>query len=253
MVLQFKARSARFRCADFAFADVVSWTDRFRHPSDGDDGDCVARSPDEPFYVVRVTCENRGLLATSQRHHNGIDNVRRSGHGRQPPCLVRFALAKGNDHAPSQEAPELELLLGSADLSDHGRRNQWKNARLQADLVLSPGPPLVSIGCHESLGRGQLHALGRPGPPLVSIGCHENGGVIDDGSRAGRRTVRDARDCARTVRRASPISSAVNGPCCLSHQAAAKPARLLSASRAALVIHSETLTPSRAAAARTFL
>jgi hypothetical protein len=92
-----------------------------------------------------------------------------------------------------------------------------------------------------------------PGPPLVSIGCNENGSVIDDGAHAGRRTVRDVRNCARTLRRASSISSPVNGPCCFSHKAtAAKPARLRSASRAALVIHAETLTRSRAAAARMF-
>jgi hypothetical protein len=202
----------------------------FSLTSDSHDCDFAPRSPDEPLYVVRVTCENRGFLAKSQRHHNGIDNVRRSGHGKQPPCLVRFALAKGNDHAPSQEAPELDLLWGPADLGGNGRRNQWNNAQFQADLVFSPSPPLVSIGRNQ------------------------HGGVIDDGAHAGRRTVRDVRNCARTVRRASSISSAVNDPCCFSHKAtSAKPARLRSASRAALVIHAETLTPSRAAAARTFL
>jgi hypothetical protein len=169
-------------------------------------------------------------LAKSDRHHNGVNNVRRSRHSKQPPCLVRFALAKRNDHAPSQEAPELDLLWGPADLGDNRRRNEWNNAQVQADLVFSPRPPLVSIGSHE------------------------NGGVINDGAHAGRRTVRDVRNCTRTLRPASSISSAVNGPCCFSHEAtAAKPARLRSASRAALVIHAETLTPSRAAAARMFL
>jgi hypothetical protein len=169
-------------------------------------------------------------LAKSHRHYNGIDNVRGSGHSKQPPCLVRFVLAKRNDHAPGQEAPELDLLWGPADLGDNGRRNQWSNAQFQADLVFSPSPPLVSIGCHE------------------------NGSIIDDGAHAGRRTLRGVRNCARTLRRASSISSAVNCPCCFSHKAtAAKPARLRSASRAALVIHAETLTPSRAAARRTFV
>ena len=201
-----------------------------RFSSDSHDCDFAPRSPDEPFYVVRITCQNRGLLAKSHRHYNGVNNVRSSGHSKQPPCLVRFALAKRNDHAPSQETPELDLLWGTADLGDNGRRNQWNNAQFQADLVFSPSPPLVSIGCNE------------------------NGGVIDDGAHAWRRTVRDVRNCARTVWRAFSISSAVNGPCCFSHKAtAAKPARLRSASRAALVIHAETLTPSRAAAARTFL
>jgi len=115
---------------------------------------------------------------------------------------VRLALAKRNDRAPSQEAPELGLLRGPADLGDHGRRNQWNNAKFQTDLVFSPRPSLVSIGGHE------------------------NGGVVDDGAHAGRRTLRDVRSCARTLRRASFISSAVKRPCCSSHIAtAAKPAR----------------------------
>jgi len=118
----------------------------FRFTSDSHDCDFAPRSPDEPSYVIRVTCENRGFLAKSHRHHNGIDNVRRSSHGKQPPCLVRFALAKRNDHAPSQEAPELDLLWGPADLGDNRRRNQWNNAQFQADLVFSPSPPLVSVG-----------------------------------------------------------------------------------------------------------
>jgi len=201
----------------------------FRFTSDSHDCDFAPGSPDEPFYVVRVTCQNRGFLTKSHRYHNGVNNVRGSGHTKQPPCLVRFVLAKRNDHAPSQESPELDLLWRPADLGDNGRWNQWNNAKFQAGLVFSPGPPLVSIGCNE------------------------NGGVIDDGAHAGRRTVRGVRNCARTLRRASSISSAVNGPCCFSHKATAtRPARLRSASRAALVIHAETLTPSRAAAARTF-
>lgn len=92
-----------------------------------------------------------------------------------------------------------------------------------------------------------------PGSPLVSIGGHENGGVVDDGAHARRRTVGDVRSCARTLPRASFISSVVKRPCCFSHRAtAAKPARRRSASRAAAVIQAETLSPSRAAAARMF-
>jgi len=143
--------------------------------------------------------------------------------------MVRFALAKRNDHAPSQETSELDLLWRPADLGDNRRGNQWNNAQFQAGLVFSPSSALVSIGCNKDRG------------------------VIDDGAHAGRRTARDARNCARTLRRASSISSPVNGPCCFSHEAtAAKPARLRNASRAAPVIHAETLTPSRAAAARMF-
>jgi hypothetical protein len=92
-----------------------------------------------------------------------------------------------------------------------------------------------------------------PRPPFVSIGGHENGGVIDDGTHAGRRIVRDVRSCACTFRRACFISSVVRRPCCFSHRAmAAKPALRCSASRAAIVIQAETLTPSRAAATRMF-
>ena len=154
-----------FGCVDFTLAAVGV----FRFTSDCHDCDFAPRRPGEPFYVVRVTCENRGLLARSHRYHNGVNIVRRSGHSKQPPCLVRFALAKRNDHAPSQETPELDLLWGPADLGDNGRWNQWTNAKFQAALVFSPSPPLVSIGCNE------------------------NGGVIDDGAHAERRTVRDIR------------------------------------------------------------
>src|SRR5262249_57903188 len=108
----------------------------------------------------------------------------------------------------------------------HGRGTQWNTAKFQTGLVF------------------------RPRPPLVSVGGHEDGGVVNDSAHAERRTVRGVRSCARTLRRASFISSAVRRPCCLSHWAiAAKPARLCRASRAAMVIHAETLTPSRAAAA----
>src|ERR1017187_7787380 len=83
---------------------------RFRHTSEGDDCDFGARSPEEPFYVVWVTCENHGFLAKSDRHHNGVNNIRRCRYAKQPPCFVCLALAKRNDHAPSQEASELSLL-----------------------------------------------------------------------------------------------------------------------------------------------
>jgi hypothetical protein len=198
-------------------------------PSHSHDCD-FAGSLNEPFHVIWVTGENRGFLVKSDGHHNGVNNVRRSGYSKQTPCLVRFALANRNDHAPSQKAPELRLLWGAADLGDNRRRNQWNNAKFQAGLVFSPSSPLASIGGHE------------------------NGGGVDDGAHAGRRTGRDVRNSPRTFRRASSISSGVNAPCCLSHKAtAAKPARVRSAWRAALVIHAETLTPSRAAAARMFL
>jgi hypothetical protein len=48
------SETLRYRCADFAFADDVSWTDRLRYTSDSGDSEFAAASPDEPFYVVRV-------------------------------------------------------------------------------------------------------------------------------------------------------------------------------------------------------
>ena len=145
--------------------------------SDSDHSDFATRSPDEPFHVVWVACENHGFLTKSYRHHNGVNDIRRSGHAKQPSRFVRLALAKRNDHATSQEAPELGLLWGPADLGDHRRRNKRNNAKFQTGLVFSPCPPLVSI-------RG-----------------HENGGVVNNGAHAGRRTVR-VRIWARTLRRA---------------------------------------------------
>ena len=48
-----------------------------RYTSDSDDNDFAARSPDEPFYVVWVACENRSFLPKGCRHHNGVDDIRR--------------------------------------------------------------------------------------------------------------------------------------------------------------------------------
>ena len=73
-------RSASFRCADFAFADDVFWSGRLRYTSDSDDSDFAARSPDEPFHVARVTCENRSFLPKGCRHHNGVNDIRRFGY-----------------------------------------------------------------------------------------------------------------------------------------------------------------------------
>ena len=50
------------------------------YTSDSDDSDFAAGSPDEPFYVVRVACENRGFLPKGCRHHNGVNDIRRFGH-----------------------------------------------------------------------------------------------------------------------------------------------------------------------------
>lgn len=194
-----------------------------------DDRDLAARSPDKPFYVVRVTRENHRFLANRYGHHNGVNDIRGSGLPEQPSCFVRLAFAERNDRAPGQEAPELGLLRRPADLGENRRRNRRNSAEFQTRLVLCP--------C----------------PPTVPIGRHENGCVVDNAAHAGRRTVRDVLSCAATVRRASSISSALKGPCCFSHSAtAAKPALRCNTWRAALVIQAETLTPSRTAATRIF-
>jgi predicted nuclease of predicted toxin-antitoxin system len=62
------------------FADGAFWTDRLRYTSDSDHSDCAARSPDEPFHVAWVACENRSLLPKGCRHHNGVNDIRRFGY-----------------------------------------------------------------------------------------------------------------------------------------------------------------------------
>ena len=195
--------------------------------SDSDHGDFAARSSDKPFYVVRVARENRRFPAKSSRHHYGIDDIGGSGLAEQASRIVGVVLARGNNGTATQEAPELGLLWRPANLGDYRRWNQRNNAKFQTGFVFGP--------C----------------PPFVSIGSHENGGVVDNGAHVGRRTVRDVWSCERTARRASSISSALKRPCCSSHwETAARPARRCYASRAATVIQADTLTPSRAAAAR---
>jgi hypothetical protein len=105
----------------------------------------------------------------SSRHHNGVNHIRRFGETQQPPGIVRIALPQGNNLAPGQEPPELSLLWGAADLGDHRRGNQGKDAKFQTGLVFSPYSPLAYIGGHQ------------------------NGGVVDDGAHAGRRAVRGIR------------------------------------------------------------
>jgi hypothetical protein len=120
--------------------------------SDSDDSDFTARSSDKPFHIVRVACKDHGLLAEGCRNHDSINDIRSSGDAEQPPCVVRFALTKSNNHATGQEAPELRLLRGPAYLGDHRRRNQWNNAKFQTGFVFSPRPTLVPIGGHENRG-----------------------------------------------------------------------------------------------------
>ena len=58
----------------------LSWTDRLRYTSDGDDSNFAARSSNEPFYVVQVACQNRSFLPKGCRYHNGVNDIRRFGH-----------------------------------------------------------------------------------------------------------------------------------------------------------------------------
>jgi len=53
------------------------WTDRLRYTSDSDDSNFAAGSPDEPFYVVWIACENRGFLPKGCCHHHGVNDIRR--------------------------------------------------------------------------------------------------------------------------------------------------------------------------------
>jgi hypothetical protein len=62
-------------------------------------------------------------MAQGCRHHNRIDDVRRSGYTQQPSCLVRIAFAESNDHASGQEASQLRLLRGPAHLGNYRRWN----------------------------------------------------------------------------------------------------------------------------------
>jgi hypothetical protein len=48
--------------------------------SDSDDSNFAAGSPDKPFYVVWVACENCSFLPEGCRHHNGVHDIRRFGH-----------------------------------------------------------------------------------------------------------------------------------------------------------------------------
>ena len=58
----------------------ISWTDRLRYTSDTDDRNFAARGPHEPFYVVRIACENGSFLPNGCSHNNGVNDIRRFGH-----------------------------------------------------------------------------------------------------------------------------------------------------------------------------
>src|SRR5205807_833924 len=47
-------------------------TDRLRYSSDSDYSELAARSPNEPFHVAWVACENRSFLPKGCRHHGGV-------------------------------------------------------------------------------------------------------------------------------------------------------------------------------------
>jgi hypothetical protein len=137
-------------CANGVRASNSPIAYRVRYISDSHDSDFAARSPDEPFYVVRVACENRSLVPEGCCHHNGVNHIRRLSQAQQPPCFVRIGLTKRDHHAPSQETPKLRLLWGPADLNDHRRGNQRNYARFQTDFVFGPRSPLASVRGHQN-------------------------------------------------------------------------------------------------------
>lgn len=52
---------------------------RRRCALDSHDSHFAAGSPDKPFNVVRVACENRSLLPKGCRRHYGVNDIRRPG------------------------------------------------------------------------------------------------------------------------------------------------------------------------------
>ncbi len=170
-----------------------------------------ARSP------VRTIALCRRAVVTTPASTTSAVLVKPSS--RPASCASRSP--KGTIRAPGQESPQLGLSWRAANLGDHQCGNKRNHAKFQTRLMF------------------------RPHPPIVSVRSYEDGGVVNDGTHAGRRPFGDARICACTLRRASVISSALRCPCCFSHRAtAAKPARRCRASRAALVIQADTLTLS---------
>ncbi len=195
------------------------------YTSDWCDNEIAARSRDEPSYLALIAGKNQRPLANGYRHHNGIDHIRSFTLAQQSSCFMRFGFAKRNDCATGQKTPKLRLLRRPADLSQYRSRDQRNYAKFQSRFVFCPDTPVIPVRCHE------------------------NGSIVENAAHAKRRTVRFG-SCARTLRRASSISSGVKGPCCFSQSdTAAKPARRCKATRAAWVIQAETLTLSRMAAA----
>lgn len=94
------------------------------------------------------------------------------------------------------------------------------------------------------------------GPHLAvgPVGRDERSGVVDH-AHAGRRRERlgTALSSPATLALAAASSASLKAPCSASHSAtAARPSRTNNSRRAAAVIQAETLTPSSAAAAKTF-
>ena len=58
----------------------IACTNRLLLASDSDDSHVAARGPHEPFYVVRIACENRSFPPKGCRHHNGVNDICRPGH-----------------------------------------------------------------------------------------------------------------------------------------------------------------------------
>jgi len=126
--------------------------------SNCDDGNFAAGGSHESLYIFEVAGEYRGFALDGGDHHRRVNDVRRFGPAEQPSGFVRFRLAERNNHAPRQEAPELGLLGGPADLGDHRRGNEGHYAEFQTDLMVGPRSPLVPIG-RDQYGRVVDHCV----------------------------------------------------------------------------------------------
>ncbi len=62
---------------------------------------------------------------------------------------MRIIFVERHNDTAREEAAELGLLWGTADLGNDWRWNQGNYAKLQTDLMLGPCPPLVSICGHQ--------------------------------------------------------------------------------------------------------
>ena len=77
----------------------------------------VAGGANQPFYIFRITCKNDCLVAQCNCYDNGVNHIGCSGLSQQAPRGVRIVLAERHDRTANQEAAQLGLLRGPADLA----------------------------------------------------------------------------------------------------------------------------------------